>query len=309
MLDIDLWVRRFEEELTALNYSPRSIQSYVIESRRFLRFVAQQGLPEISGLTRQHLYAYRNSLCTELSRRGRKLKAATQAFRLTAVLAFVRALVRHDYLLVDISCGFELPRRNAGLPRVILSESETVRLLESPNLNWVTGLRDRAVMEVLYATGIRNSELRGLDLPDLDPAEKLVLIRNGKGGKSRRVPMGEEAWIWVEEYLTQVRPQLLLDAHEQALFLGRFGRRIAQQDLTVTVARWARRAGLEKRVTPHCLRHSCATHMLRRGANLRHLQVLLGHDNVSTTQIYTRVELSDLRKVLKRCHPRENPNS
>ena len=230
----------------------------------------------------------------------------SQAHRLSAVLSFVRALVRLDYLLVDISHGVELPRRNASIPRVILSESETLCLLEGPNVNRLAGLRDRAILEMLYATGLRNLELCHLDLADLDPAEGLVLVRNGKGGQDRKVPMGQEAWIWVEEYLAQCRPQWLSDASEQALFLGRFGKRLAKQDLTMMVARWAKRVGLEKRVTPHCLRHTCATHMLRRGASLRHLQVMLGHKSVVTTQVYTRVELSDLRKVLKRCHPREN---
>lgn len=307
MLDIELWLQRYQDELKALNYSERTIHSYGLELRRFLRFLEQQGLTQISGLTRQHLFTYRNSLCYQVSRRGKKIKAATQAFRLNAVLAFVRALVRLDYLLVDVSSGVELPRISPGLPRVILSESETVQLLESPDVNGVIGLRDRATMEVLYATGMRNSELCFLDLSDLDPAEKLVLVRFGKGGQARKVPMGEEAWIWVEEYLAHGRPQLLQHAGEQALFLGRYGRRLAKADTTLLVAKWARRVGLEKRVTPHCLRHSCATHMLRRGASLRHLQVMLGHSNVTTTQIYTRVELSDLRKVLKRCHPRENP--
>lgn len=307
VLDVELWAQRFGEELKILNYSERSIASYVLEIRRFLKFAHQQGLSQISGLTRQHLYAYRSYLSSYVFR-GRKLKAASQGHRLSAVLVFVRALVRLDYLLVDISQGVELPRRNSTIPRVVLSEGETLCLLEGPNVSRLAGLRDRAILEMLYATGLRNFELCGLDTTDLDPAEGLVLVRAGKGGRDRKVPMGREAWIWVEEYLARCRPQWLADAAEQGLFLGRFGKRIAKQDLTLMVARWAKRVGLQKRVTPHCLRHTCATHMLRRGASLRHLQVMLGHQSVNTTQVYTRVELSDLRKVLKRCHPRENLN-
>lgn len=308
MLDVELWVQRYGDELKILNYSGRTLQSYTSETRRFLRFAIEQGLTQISGLTRQHLYAYRNLLSSRLGRRGRKLKASTQAHLLSAILGFVRTLVRLDYLLVDISQGVELPRRNASIPRVILSEGETLCLLEAPIVSRLAGLRDRALLEVLYATGLRNSEVCQLDLDDLDWAEELVLVRNGKGGRDRKVPMGKEAWIWIEEYLTRCRPQWLGDAAEHALFLGRFGKRLVKDDLTLIVARWAKRAGLEKRVTPHCLRHTCATHMLRRGASLRHLQVMLGHQSVNTTQVYTRVELSDLRKVLKRCHPRENLN-
>ena len=304
VIDQELWVQRFREELRVQNYSDRTIHCYAAEIFRFLGFVQGQGLSQLSGLTRQHLHAYRHHLCSLVSR-GRKLKSNTQGHRLSAVLVFVRALVRLDYLLVDVSQGIDLPRRSQGIPRVILSESETVRLLDGPDLNQLIGLRDRAILELLYATGLRNHEVCQLDVSDLDPAESLVLVRFGKGNKARKVPMGREAWIWVEEYLARCRPQLLQQPSEQSLFLGRFGRRLAKQGLTTLVVIWGKRVGLEKRVTPHCLRHSCATHMLRRGANLRHLQVMLGHSNVTTTQAYTRVELSDLRKVLKRCHPRE----
>lgn len=306
MIDVELWAQRFADELKAQNYSENSIVRYVGEARTFLNFVAQQGLAQLSGLTRQHLYAYRNYLTTVPGRRGRKLKAGTQAHRLTAVLVLVRALVRLDYLLVDVSQGVELPRRHASIPRVILSEGETLCLLEGPDLNRLSGVRDRALLEMLYATGLRNREMCQLDVTDLDPAESLVLVRNGKGGRDRKVPMGQEAWIWVEEYLAQCRPRWLSNPAEPALFLGRFGKRLAKQDLTQLVIRWAKRVGLQKRITPHCLRHTCATHMLRGGASLRHVQVMLGHQSLNTTQIYTRVELSDLRKVLKRCHPREN---
>ena len=134
MIDVELWAQRFADELKAQNYSENSIVRYVGEARTFLNFVAQQGLAQLSGLTRQHLYAYRNYLTTVPGRRGRKLKAGTQAHRLTAVLVLVRALVRLDYLLVDVSQGVELPRRHASIPRVILSEGETLCLLEGPDL-------------------------------------------------------------------------------------------------------------------------------------------------------------------------------
>lgn len=304
VIQAELWAQRFGDDLQVQNYSARTVHSYVLEMRRFLRWLMQQGVAELASLTRQHLHAYRTHMFYQTFR-GRKLKATSQAHRLNAVLAFVRFLARHDYLLVDISQGIELPRRSKGLPRVILSETETLRLLEAPDVTRLMGVRDRAILEVLYATAIRNSELRQLNLTDLDFDQRIVRIVEGKGQKSRCVPMGEEAWIWVEEYLARCRPQLLHKHSQEVVFLGRFGRQLRVFDVAIMVTRWGRRIGLDKHVTPHVLRHSCASHMLKRGANLRHLQVLLGHANVTTTEIYTRVEMSDLRKVLRRCHPRE----
>ena len=304
MIEAALWAGRFGEALAVQQYAQRTVQSYQAETERFLAYLQGQQLQSLAGLTRSHLQAYQSHLFY-LRYRGRKLKASSQAQRLNAVLAFVRFLVAEDVLLVDISQHLELPRKGQTLPRVVLSESETLRLLEGPDPKGCLGVRDRAILEVLYATGMRNSELRQLQLGHLDGARKLVLVEWGKGQKSRWLPMSEEAWIWVEEYLAQSRP-VLAGAHSgTTVFLTRTGRRFGVVALAELVARWGKRVGLEKHVTPHCLRHTCATHMLRRGADLRVLQVLLGHAQVTTTQGYTRVEVSDLRQVLSRCHPRE----
>ena len=160
-------------------------------------------------------------------------------------------------------------------------------------------------MEALYATGVRNSELGSLKLDDLDWANHCLRVENGKGGKWRVVPLGEEAEIWITEYLQKVRPQQLQDPEEKAVFLTNRGRPFKRESLTDVVHRWSKTVGLEKRVTPHVLRHCCATHMLKRGAGLRYLQAMLGHSSSDTTERYTRVEVSDLRRVVMRCHPRE----
>ena len=304
MIDVKLWTERFAEDLKVQNFSIDTIQRYLPTLKRFLSFLKEQGLTTVAGLTRQHLQSYQTHIYY-LRHRGKPLKPSSQRNVLSPALAFVRFLVRHDYLLVDITQGVKLTRIGETLPRVVLSESETLLLLEKPDVSTVLGIRDRTILEVLYATGLRNSELRHLELEDLDEAQGLVRVLRGKGNKSRWVPMGEEAWLWVEEYLRRARPRLAREYSGQIVFLSKYGRRFGRSDMGVMVATWARRAGLEKQITPHCLRHTCATHMLKRGAGLRHLQVLLGHTEVTTTQIYTRVELSDLRKVLQRYHPRE----
>jgi integrase/recombinase XerD len=193
------------------------------------------------------------------------------------------------------------------IPRTILSERETLRLLEAPPVDSELGVRDRAILEVLYGTGLRNTELCQLNLDELDFARHLLRVSHGKGDKPRLVPLGEEAEIWLQEYLLKVRPRLLRNANDHQVFLGSRGCPLTRARLATLVSRWARRAGLQKHTTPHTLRHSCATHMLAHGADLRYIQAMLGHSSPETTQRYTRVEISDLRKVILRCHPRERP--
>ena len=162
-------------------------------------------------------------------------------------------------------------------------------------------------MELLYGTGVRNSELCSLTLELLDLACHTVRLQKGKGNKPRILPLGQEAQAWLELYLEKVRPFWLRNSQCQAVFLDRWGSGpITRSTLSMLVRKLSKKGGLGKAATPHALRHSCATHMLRRGAGLRHIQQLLGHEQLSSTEHYTRVELSDLRKVLSRCHPREN---
>lgn len=303
-LDLDLWRTRFREHLETLGTSPRTVDNYAGELRPFFEFLEGSGLEGLAGLTRDLVEEYRTHLFYAKSR-GRSLALSTQRVRLQAVKRFVRFLARDSWLLLDVGSSVELPRAPRTLPRVILTEDEVARLMDAPDLAEPLGVRDRTILEVLYGTGIRNAECGSLALEDLDAGRKVLHVRHGKGARARVVPVGEEALAWLEEYLARVRPGLAPTPDPARLFLSCRGRALHRTDLAQMVARHARQAGLTKAVTPHVLRHSCATHMLRRGAGLRHLQVLLGHTSSDTTQRYTRVELSDLRGVLRRCHPRE----
>lgn len=300
-----LWQSRFAEYLVVRGTSPRTLETYRAELAHFFTFLEAHGVQSLTELTRDHLEGYRTFLFYQRTRSGRNLALSTQQVRLQAVRRFARFLAQERYHLLDVGLHIELPRRMQTLPRVILTESETARLMEAPDVTRPLGQRDRALLELLYGTGMRNSELTELRLEHLDLARRLVHVVQGKGGKDRVVPLGDEAQAWLEEYLARARGQLLRRREETRVFLTFFGKPIHREDLAVIVARCGQRAGLEKHVTPHVLRHSCATHMLRRGAGIRHLQVMLGHSSADTTQRYTRVEPSDLRKVLRRCHPRE----
>lgn len=302
-----LWQSRFSEYLAMRGTSPRTLETYRTELVHFFAFLDENGVESLTELTRDHLEGYRTHLFYQRTRAGRNLALSTQQVRLQAVRRFAKFLAHERYHLMDVGLHIELPSRQQTLPRVILTEIEAARLMEAPDVTKAMGLRDRALLELLYGTGIRNSELIGLRLEHLDLARRLVHVVQGKGRKDRVVPLGDEAQAWLEEYLARARGQLLHRGEHLLVFVTYFGGPIEREDLAAIVARCGQRAGLEKHVTPHVLRHSCATHMLKRGAGLRHLQVMLGHSSADTTQRYTRVEPSDLRKVLRRCHPRERP--
>lgn len=284
------------------NWSAQTQETYLTGLQSLLGFLDSQGVVEIQRLSRELLESYRLHLF-EKRHRGRPLAVATQSVRLTAAKAFARYPAQENLVLLDVGASVDLPKVPRSLPRV-LSEDETLRLVEAPDLGQPAGVRDRALLEILYASAARNSELGRLQLADIDWDQQGLWIRQGKGGKDRMVPMGEEALAWLEEYLASVRPLWVQKPQELHVFLTYRGRPMGRDNLASIVSRWARSVGLSD-VTPHTLRHSCATHMLRRGANLRHLQEMLGHDSPLTTSHYAQVDLKDLHKALRRYHPRE----
>lgn len=300
----ELWQARFREHLEIRGRAARTVRSYQDILKPFLTFLEAAGLSSLSELTAELLEAYRVELFSR-RHRGRALSRAYQVTNLAGIKAFLGFLARAGHLAVDLSTALELPRVPRSLPKVILTEAEVRQLLERQDLTSALGVRNRALLEVLYGTALRNAEVLGLQLTQVDLEARLVRVERGKGGKSRVVPLGEEARFWLSEYLVRARP-LLVGARPCAhVFLTSRQQPFSRNTLTAAVRRLAREAGLTKRVTPHVLRHSCATHMLRRGAGLRHLQKMLGHETPTSTQIYTHVEVSDLRRVLERCHPRE----
>jgi site-specific recombinase XerD len=220
-----------------------------------------------------------------------------------------RHLVQEGLVLNDPTLFLE--RRNVpSRMRDWLSEEEAKLLLEQPPAATVLGLRDRAILEVLYATGVRMGELRALELDDLDLGEGLVTVKASKNGCFRRVPLGKVAGEWVARYLKEARPRLaarrdLGEMPPVAVFLNQTGHRMAKSAIEGVVHHWAGKTGIAKAVTPHVLRHSFAIHLLKNGVSTRHIQEMLGHKHLSSTQIYTRVLPQDLKRVHRRCHPSE----
>jgi integrase/recombinase XerD len=211
--------------------------------------------------------------------------------------------VRAHVIPTNPAAELELPRQPQRLPRGILSASEMERVLALPDVATLMGLRDRAMLETLYSTGMRRQELIDLTLSDVDPERGTVLVREGKGKKDRLIPIGERALAWIETYLTRVRPRFAVPPDGGALFLTRRGRRLRSNRLTELVHGYLETAGLGARGSCHVFRHTMATLMLEGGADVRYIQEMLGHAQLNTTERYTRVAITQLKAVHARTHP------
>ncbi len=222
--------------------------------------------------------------------------------QIKAIKCFFRFLYRRGDLLYDPAARLAYPRVEKRLPRTILTPEEVRRIIEAPRIKVRLGLRDRAILETFYATGVRAGEMGRLGPYDVDTAERLLRVVLGKGSKDRNLPLTRAATRAIEAYLTKERPKLAKGCSR--LFLGSRGGPMSRGMLGTVVGHWTREAGIHKRVSCHTFRHSVATHLLKGRADIRHIQVLLGHRSLATTERYTRVEVSDLREVLKRAHPR-----
>lgn len=304
-MKVGLWCERFREHLQVLNRSQATVYGYGLEVQLFLGFLAERGLVDVAEISREEVNAYRLHLHYQRKPNGEPLAVSTQACKLSAVLSFLRYLYSEQFILSDPGKGVKLPKAPDLLPAALPTEEQVEQLLEIPDVETPLGLRDRAILEVLYSSALRNTELRELRLEDVDLHRLELRVRCGKGSKGRVLPLGEPAALWMEAYLVKSRPWLLRDDTE-LLFLNSLGRPLRRESLTDLVRLAAERAGLPMKVTPHTLRHCTATHMLARKAGLRQLQRLLGHANLSSTERYTRVEITDLREVFLRCHPRES---
>jgi integrase/recombinase XerD len=229
------------------------------------------------------------------------LSARSLARLISGLRSYFRFLVLSGFVKKDPSSQLATPSTWRSLPK-FLTVDEVAKLLQAPDGAKPRGLRDRAMLEVLYGSGLRVSELISLKLAEVN-LEAGFLVCHGKGGKERIVPLGRKACDAVRRYLAEVRPALISEARDE-LFLSRRGRPFTRQGFWKLLGQYARRAGLASRISPHILRHSFATHLLERGADLRSVQLMLGHSQITTTQIYTHVSRERLRKVYDRFHPR-----
>jgi integrase/recombinase XerD len=290
-LDLFLAYVRVEKGL-----APNSVEAYARDLRRYAEHLEHLGVRSWDRVGRTEIQAH----LAELLRRG--LSARSQARALSAIRSLHRLLFAERITPLDPADEIEAPRAGRRLPE-LLSHEEMGRLLSAPDPRTAAGARDRAMLELLYATGVRVSELVGLKLNDLN-LETRMLVARGKGNKERLVPVGAPAAEAVRAYLGSARERLLRGRRTKDLFVTPRGRGLTRQGFAKLLTRYARSAGIRRTVSPHRLRHSFATHLLEGGADLRAVQEMLGHADVSTTQIYTHVERSHVRRLYQRCHPR-----
>ncbi|QTV77148.1 site-specific tyrosine recombinase XerD [Phascolarctobacterium sp. Marseille-Q4147] len=289
----------FQEYLTVeLGLAKNTQLAYMRDLRLLMKSLQLKADEELLQVSRQQLIAY----LVRLKQEGRA--ASTVARKLASIKAFYRFLTAERYIRRNPAEVLEAASRGLHLPKV-LSVQEVERLLDEPNLGTLDGYRDKTMLELLYATGMRVSELVNVPVKNVDMKMQYVIVM-GKGSKERMLPLGRTALHYLEHYLSVIRPQLLHGKPDKAaeLFVTGWGGPMTRERFYEIIVAYGKSAGISKRVTPHMLRHSFATHLLNNGTDLRIVQELLGHADISTTQIYTHLDVERLREVYDKTHPR-----
>ncbi|MGM9561412.1 MAG: site-specific tyrosine recombinase XerD [Phascolarctobacterium sp.] len=284
--------------LVELGLADNTRAAYLRDLRLLQKALGMKESEALLTVSRRQLLAY----LSQLKQAGRS--ASTIARKLASIKAFYRFLTAERYIRRDPAEVLEAAQRGLHLPK-FLSVQEVDNLLNEPNLGTLEGYRDKTMLETLYATGMRVSELVSVPVQNVDLKMQYLIVM-GKGSKERMLPLGRTALKYLERYLHVVRPQLLHGKPEAAkeLFVTSWGGAMTRQRVNELIEEYAKSAGITKRVTPHMLRHSFATHLLNNGTDLRVVQELLGHADISTTQIYTHLDMERLREVYDKTHPR-----
>jgi len=310
---LPLLLERYLASLEARGLEALTVAHQRLYLSQFLTWLAARGIEDVRRVTPQVLESYRRVLAAHRYRTSRAQRAPWRALtrrgqyaRLLLVCRFLRFLVAERMLLADPTAALVIVAPRRPLPRRVLNESQVRRLLAATDATPL-GIRARAILELLYSSGLRRAEVAALDVQDLDLTGGTVLVRRGKGGKGRVVPLGQEAARALLRYLEEVRALWLQNPATTALFLaasgcGQAGKRLSTSSIWLTVRGAAASAGLG-RVATHALRHAVATHLVRAGADVRHVQEILGHASVETTEIYTHVAVRKLQEIHRATHP------
>jgi len=270
---------------------------------RFIVWCDERSITKPTEITRPMMERYQRFLHLFRKPDGAPLGVNSQIVALATLRTWFRWMARQNHILHNPAADLELPKESMALPKTILTVAEVEAVINQADVATPIGVRDRAIMETFYSSGIRRMELANLKLYDVDTEQGSVMIRQGKGRRDRLVPLGERACRWVDKYLVEVRPELATFADEHALFLDEFGRPVSENYLGKLMRRYLEHYGITTPGACHVFRHAMATHMLENGADLRFIQVLLGHASVESTQIYTRVSMTKLKEIHNATHP------
>jgi len=290
-------------ELEARNYSSSTVYSRKRGMQGFFAWCDERSLARASDITRRILEMYQQALFHYRKPDNQPLSFISQRQRLQSVKLFFQWLARKNYLVNNPASEIEMPRVERRLPKFLLTAQEADLIIAQPDVGDALGLRDRAVLELLYSTGMRRAELCRLELFDLDADRGTILLRQGKGKKDRVVPVGERACRWLAKYVADVRPILQTPESGPTLFLTHTGEPIKPDFLSTIVRRALEASGIQKKGACHLFRHAMATLMLENGADIRFIQQMLGHASLETTQMYTHVSIRKLKQIHSATHP------
>ncbi len=297
------YLNRFIEASAVSGLSETTVEIRRRMLSRFILWCDERDLDRPQDITRPILERYRRYLYHYRKVDGQPLSFATQQQRLVPIKMFFKWLTKENYLLYNPASELELPKVHRRLPKQLLSADEVERILNQTLLHGELGIRDRAIIETLYSTGIRRMELANLKLYDVDTRNGTLMVREGKGKKDRMVPIGQRAGQWIERYRDEVRHTLVVEPDAGYLFLHEYGEPFHGNRLTDLVKKYIQAAGVNKPGACHIFRHTMATLMLDNGADIRFIQAMLGHSDLSTTQIYTQVSIVKLKEIHALTHP------
>jgi len=298
-----VFMERFLEWMQVTNYSDKTVENRQLYLRYFIVWAEDRGITRPNEVTKPILERYQRFLYHYRKKDGQPLSFRSQHSRLIPIRAWFKWLTRNNHILYNPASELELPRLESRLPKHVLTIRESETVMRVPNLSDPLGLRDRAILEVLYSTGIRRMEVVNLKLYDIDSDRGTLMVRQGKGKKDRMVPVGARALLWIDKYIVEVRHTLLLDPNDTTLFITHLGEGFTPNRLTQMVREYVDAADIGKRGSCHLFRHTMATLMLENGADVRFIQAMLGHAKLETTQIYTQVSIRKLKEIHEATHP------
>jgi integrase/recombinase XerD len=291
------------EALQIQNYSQYTVRNRRVHIGFFVQWCRDRGITEPAEVTRPILEHYQRYLFHYRQKNGKPLTFRSQNTRLVPLRVWFRWMARQRYILHNPASELELPRMEHRLPKAVLTVAEMEQVLAQPDINDPLGLRDRALMETLYSTGMRRMELANLKLYELDTERGTVMIRQGKGKKDRVIPIGDRAAAWLDKYIREARPRLVVEPDDRTVFLSNAGEPFCLDHLSDLVRTYVDAADVGKRGSCHMFRHSMATLMHENGADIRFIQQMLGHADLKTTQIYTQVSIRQLKRIHAATHP------
>lgn len=303
--NLTLLKERFRQDLEISNKSQRTINNYLWSLERFLNYLSELHIYSVLEVNKNVVLNYQKHLHYYINKKGKSDTPESQNKHLQAVKMFFHFLKEKDYIPQDPSQDIAYAKQPITLPRSILTKKEAKKMLQQPNTNTPLGFRNRTILELLYSTGIRRDELRNLTVEDVNLQDGYLRINSGKGNVDRVIPVGAIALKYLQNYILEIRPILTNNSNRKELFISRKGSKLGKNTPGLLIEKYAKLAKIEKTITPHTWRHTCATHMLQNNANIRHVQELLGHRSLESTQRYTQLTIIDLKQTHKKHHPRE----